>query len=298
MLGRKSLMNGTLFAILAALGFSTKAIFVKLAYQEPVDAVTLLALRMIFSLPFFLVAAHFSSKGMAPLSKRDRASIVILGILGYYLASLLDFQGLQYISAAIERLVLFLYPTIVLLISASISRRFPDRREIFSILLSYGGILLVFAHDVGDSGNIVAGSLLVFASALSYAIYLVGAGRLLGRMGATRFTSLASIVSSIAILLQFFASRPLSLLHVSARVDGIAFAMALFSTVIPFFLLSTGISRIGPGKVALIGSVGPIATIWLAHVFLGESFSFWQISGSALVLAGVLAISLKPKPSS
>ncbi|NNM81109.1 MAG: DMT family transporter [Burkholderiales bacterium] len=289
---------GTIFAILAAVGFSTKAIFVKLAYQEPVDAVTLLALRMTFSLPFFLIAAVFSSRGMEPLAKRDRVSIVILGILGYYLSSLFDFQGLRYISAAIERLVLFLYPTLVVLISAAIARRFPDKRVLFAIFLSYGGILLVFVHDVGNSGNIAAGSLLVFASALSYALYLVGAGRLMGRVGATRFTSYASIVSSVAILLQFFATRPLSLLHVSARVDGIAFSMALFSTVIPFFLLSAGIRLIGPGKVALIGSVGPVATIWLAHEFLGESFAFWQLTGSALVLAGVLAISWKPKPSS
>ena len=281
---------GLLFSALAAIGFSAKAVFVKLAYHDPVDPVTLLALRMALSMPFFMAAAWFSGK--PALAGRDWAAVIALGILGYYLASLLDFLGLQHVSAGIERLVLFLYPTLVVLISAAVSRRALQGREVASIALSYAGIALVFFKAVGSGGDPSLGTLLVFGSALSYALYLVGAGQVMARIGMTRFTSYASLVSCFAILIQFAATRPLAALDLPLRVYGIALGMALFSTVAPFFLLSAGIRLIGAGRAALVGSLGPVATIGLAHIFLGEAFTAWQAAGSLLVLAGVLSISL------
>ena len=293
---RRAALVGTAFAALAAIGFSTKAIFVKLAYQEPVDAVTLLTLRMVFSLPVFLVTGLFSRNPARPLEKQDWWTILALGLVGYYASSLLDFLGLRYISAGLERLILFLYPTMVMLMSAVLSRRTLRRREILALLLSYAGIALVFMQNLHLEGKgLVLGATLVFVSTLTYSVYLVGAGRAIARIGATRFTSFASIVSCFAVMAQFAVSHPLHLPPLSLRVYELGLAMAIFSTAIPFFLVSAGIRRIGSRKTALIGSLGPVTTLYLAHVFLGESFALQQILGSMLVMAGVLAISLKPR---
>ncbi len=293
---RSPALTGTIFAALAAIGFSTKAIFVKLAYLEPVDAVTLLTLRMVFSLPIFLMTGFLSRNDTKVLKRQDWLTILALGLVGYYASSLLDFLGLQYIPAGLERLILFLYPTMVMLMSATLNQRALQRREVAALLLSYAGIALVFMQDIHlDGKDLVLGSVLVFVSTLTYSVYLVGAGRAIARIGMTRFTSYASIVSCIAVLSQFMATHPPHLPPLSLRVYELGFAMALFSTVIPFFLLSAGIGMIGSGKTALIGSLGPVTTMYLAHVFLGESFVLQQIFGSVLVMTGVLAVSLKPK---
>lgn len=288
-------MVGIALAALAAIGFSTKAILVKLAYTSPVDAVTLLALRMAFSVPFFIAAALWSrSKHATPLAQRDWMAVLALGLIGYYLSSLLDFSGLQYISAGLERLILFLYPTMVVLLSAAIFKRPIGRREIVALVLSYAGIALVFMHDAsGNQTGIAWGASLVFASTLTYSVYLVGAGHTIARIGATRFTAYAMMVASIATLLQFALTHPVSALALPTRVYGLSFAMAIFSTVLPVFMLSTGIRLIGSGHTALVGSIGPVATIYMAHLVLGETISGQQIVGSALVLAGVLAISVQ-----
>ena len=294
LLNRQALL-GITFAALAAIGFSTKAILVKLAYISPVDAVTLLALRMIFSLPFFLAAAVWSrNRHATPLTAHDWMAVLALGLIGYYLSSLLDFSGLQYISAGLERLILFLYPTMVVLLSAAIFKRPIGRREILALVLSYAGILLVFMHDAGrHQTGIAVGAGLVFASTLTYSVYLVGAGHVIGRIGATRFTAYAMLVASVATVLQFLVTHPLSALELPTRVYGLGFAMAIFSTVLPVFMLSAGIRRIGSAHTALVGSVGPVATILMAYLVLGEALSGPQIGGSVLVLAGVLAISIK-----
>lgn len=292
---RRNAIFGASFALLAAVGFSAKAILVKLAYVETVDAVTLLALRMAFSVPVFVAVALWSSMNgqAAPLEKRDWLAVLGLGLIGYYLSSFLDFLGLQFISAGLERLILFLYPTMVVILSALISRKAIGRRIIAALTLSYAGIALVFLHDVGMShSGILLGATLVFGSTLSYSVYLVGAGHAIARIGATRFTAYAMIVASAASLIQFAVTHPPSALHLQSRVYELGLAMAVFSTVLPVFLLSAGIRRIGSGHTSLIGSIGPVATIYLAHVFLGESVSLLQIAGSSLVLAGVLIISL------
>lgn len=293
----RDVLLGVIFALLAAVGFSVKAILVKLAYLDGVDAVTLLALRMAFSVPFFIgVAIWIRRQHAEPLNTHDRRLILGLGLVGYYLSSFLDFLGLQYISAGLERLILFLYPTMTVMLSALIYRRIIGKKVIAAMMLSYAGIALVFMHDAGAAqGGIMLGAALVFASTLSYSIYLVGAGHAIQRIGTARFTAYAMIVASAACLLQFGATHSVSALELPLRVYGLSIAMAIFSTVLPVFLLSCAIQRIGAGSASMIGTVGPVSTIWLAYLFLNESISLLQIAGSSLVLAGVLVISLNSR---
>jgi drug/metabolite transporter (DMT)-like permease len=288
---------GVVFALLAAVGFSAKAILVKLAYLDHVDAVTLLALRMAFSVPFFIgVALWARCQPADPLSKHDLLLVLVLGLTGYYLASFLDFLGLQYISAGLERLILFLYPTITVILSALLYKRPIGRVIMAAMALSYAGIALVFFQDAGImQGSILLGASLVFASTLSYSIYLVGAGHAIERMGAARFTAYAMIVACTASLLQFSLTHPISALKLSVQVYQLAIAMAIFSTLLPVFLLSHAIRRIGSGSTSLIGSIGPVSTIGMAYVFLQERVSILQIAGSSLVLIGVLIISMNSK---
>jgi drug/metabolite transporter (DMT)-like permease len=291
-------LTGVVFALLAAVGFSGKAILVKLAYLDGVDAITLLALRMAFSVPFFIVVALWMARRHAlPLNLHDKLLGLGLGLIGYYLSSLLDFLGLQYISAGLERLILFLYPTMTVILSALIYRRAIGKKVIAAMILSYAGIALVFLHDFGarQGGSIVLGSVLVFLSTLSYSSYLVGVGHAVKRIGTTRFTAYAMIVASVASLLQFVVMRPMSALDLPQGVYGYALAMAIFSTVLPVFMLSYAIRRIGSGSASLIGSIGPVSTIYMAYLFLGERVSLLQIAGSLLVLAGVLIVSLTSK---
>lgn len=298
----RDVLFGVVFALLAALGFSAKAIWVKLAYHDNVDAVTLLALRMAFSLPLFAGVAIWAKRQHAePFCAHDRMLVLVLGLIGYYLSSFLDFLGLQYISAGMERLILFLYPTMTVLLSALVYKRAIDKIIIAAMALCYVGIVLVFLHDLGmrdadmKQGVILLGASLVFASTLSYSVYLVGAGHAIARIGAARFTAYAMVVACIASLLQFGVMRPMSALDLPLRVYGLSIAMAIFSTVLPAFLLSHAIRRIGSGSTSLIGTIGPVGTIYMAHVFLNENISPLQIAGASLVLVGVLIISMNSK---
>lgn len=288
---------GVIFALLAAVGFSAKAILVKLAYLDHVDSVTLLALRMAFAVPFFIgVAIWARYQHAAPLTRHDQALVLILGLIGYYLSSFLDFLGLQYISAGQERLILFLYPTMTVLLTALVYKRAISKTVMAAMALCYAGIALVLFHDLGMmQGSVMLGALLVFGSTLSYSVYLVGAGHAIARIGASRFTAYAMIVASTASMLQFGLTHPIQALDLPIQVYQLAFAMAIFSTLLPVFLLSHAIRRIGSSHTSLIGSIGPISTIFMAYVFLEEGISFLQIAGSTLVLSGVLAISMNSK---
>lgn len=289
---------GVVFALLAAVGFSAKAIFVKLAYLEYVDAITLLALRMAFSVPFFIGVALWARMNHAkPLDRHEWMLVLVLGLIGYYLSSFLDFLGLQYISAGLERLILFLYPTFTVIITALLYRKPVGRQIMAAMLLSYAGIALVFLHDLGmkQGGTIVLGAMLVFLSTVSYSAYLVGAGHAIARIGAMRFTAYAMIVASAACVLQFLVMRPMAALALPIRVYELGIAMAVFSTVLPVFMLAFAIQRIGSGSASLIGTIGPVSTIYMAHVFLHEPVSLLQIAGSTLVLAGILIVSLSTK---
>lgn len=288
---------GMFYAGIGAVGFSGKAILIKLAYAYPVDAVTLLALRMLFSIPFFALLAAWS--GRSPALKMNRGewlAIFGLGFLGYYLASYLDFLGLQYISAGLERLILFLYPTMVLLLSFLILRTPVSRLHLLALGLSYGGILLVFMDNVrlGDSAGATAlGGVLVLGSALSYSIYLVWGGQLITRLGSARFTAYAMSVASVLCILQFLVTHPLSALVLPAPVYGYSLAMAVLCTVLPVWAMSEGVRRLGASRAALVGAVGPVSTIFFAYMFLGEPITAPQLAGAALVLSGVLLLSLK-----
>lgn len=290
-----SMVSGVALAMLAAIGFSAKAIFIKLAYRYGVDAVTLLALRMGFAVPVFLAVAGWSGRNgnRQALDRQEWGAVVVLGLLGYYLSSLLDFRGLEYISAGLERLILFLYPTVVVLLSALLFRQKITARQVVALLLSYAGIALVFLQDIGSlHAGLGLGAALVFGSTLTYSLYLIGAGRYIRRIGSVRFTAYAMTVASAATFAQFVLTHPLQALGQPAPVYRLAVAMAVMSTILPVFMLSSAIHRLGAGHTALAGAVGPVATLVLAYWFLGEQIGALQMTGSALVLLGVLVITL------
>lgn len=289
---------GIALALVGVLAFSVRPILIKLAYAYVTDPVTLIALRMVFSLPFFAAMAFWARRDAArtPLTRRDWQAVLLLGFLGYYLASFLDFLGLQYISAGLGRLMLFLYPTITVLLSALFLRKYVSRRDILALVISYAGLALVLSQGfAGENRNLMLGALLVFGSALCYAVYLVSSSRVVTRIGSVRFTAYATSVASLLCILQFLLLRPLSALELPPQVYGLAIAMALGCTVLPVFVTSEALRRIGANQVAIIGAAGPVATIFLGWLGLEESMSVLQVAGAALVLAGVLLVTIKPK---
>lgn len=288
---------GLLFAVIGVVCFSLRPIIIKLAYAYVVDPVTLLALRMLFSVPFFIATAVWSSRRAEhrPLAKRDLAAIVGLGLLSYYVASFLDFLGLQYITAGLGRLLQFIYPTVVVLLSALFLGKRATLREVAALVLTYSGLVLVFWHAIGgEQLNLWLGAGLVFASAVCYAIYLVAGSEVISRVGSVRFTAYAMTVASAACIVQFFLLRPLSALELPAAVYGLSIAMAVGSTVIPGFLIAEALRRIGANKVAIVGALGPVTAIVLGYLGLDEIMTPLQVAGAVLVLVGVVAISLKP----
>jgi len=285
-------------ATLAAIGFSAKAILVKLAYYDNVDAVTLLALRMLFSAPFFLFVAlrHVGRDSSAPLTSRDYWIVLILGFLGYYLSSLFDFIGLQYISAGLERLILFLYPTFVVMLSAVLLGKAFGQKEIVALLLSYTGIAVVFKDELDmQSEQLLMGAGFVLASTLTYSAYLIGTGETVIRIGVSRFTAYAMLVACMATVLQFLLTHPLDALRLPMRVYQLSMVMALISTVLPVFMLSASIRLIGSSHVSLVGMIGPVSTIFMASYFLNEELTLQQILGAGFVIAGVLSLSWRKR---
>ncbi len=286
--------------MIGILGFSFKAILIKLAYSwSTIDAVTLLALRMIYSVPFFALMAWWATRSpdAKPMRRPDWLAILWLGFIGYYLASLLDFIGLQYITASLERLVLFLNPTMVVLLSMALFRQRIGGRTWLALVLSYAGILLVVEHDlrfVGDIQGFWFGAALVFAAAFCYALYLVGAGPVIARLGSLRFISWAMLTSALFVIVQFLLTRPLAALGAPASIQFLSLVMALFSTVLPTFLVAEAIKRIGANRTSIIGSLGPLFTIWLGWWMLGEAVHWTQLIGAALVLSGVTLVTMKP----
>jgi drug/metabolite transporter (DMT)-like permease len=290
---RRTFLLGVALAVTGSVLFSGKAIVVKLAYRYNVDPLTLIALRMAFAAPFFVVSWWWASRGAAPLTGQDHRRLIVLGVLGYYLASYLDFLGLQHVTAALERLILFLNPTIVLLISAIFLAKRIRRLDWIALAIAYAGIVLAFWHDVRlEGGRIGLGSALVFGSAVCYALYLVIGGELVKRLGAIRLTSYAMCVSSAAVILHFVLVNPLDSLRQPAPVYWLSLLNATLCTVLPVFATMLAIERIGAGRASMAAMVGPVATIGLAFVFLGEPVSAWQVAGTALVLAGVYVLTL------
>ena len=287
---------GIALALVGVLAFSVRPILIKLAYAYVTDPVTLIALRMVFSLPFFVAMAFWVRRDTArtPLTRSDRWAVLFLGFLGYYLASFLDFLGLQYISAGLGRLMLFLYPTITVLLSALFLGKYVSRRDIVALVISYAGLALVLAQGfAGENRNLMLGALLVFGSALCYAVYLVSSSQVVTRIGSMRFTAYATSVASLLCILQFLLLRPLSALQLPPQVYGLAIAMAVGCTVLPVLVTSEALRRVGANQVAIIGAAGPVTTIFLGWLGLEESMSLLQLVGAGLVLSGVMLVTLK-----
>jgi drug/metabolite transporter (DMT)-like permease len=287
---------GIAMAIAGVVCFSLRPIFIKLAYGIVVDPITLLALRMVFSLPFFLAAAAWVGRDRerSPLSVRDARSIVLLGFVGYYFASFADFLGLQYVASGLGRLILFVYPTLVVILSLVFLHKRPSAREGVALVVTYSGIALVMSNAVGGANaNLALGAILCFASATGYAVYLVASSRVVQRVGSIRFTAYAMSVASGFCILQFLILRPLSALDLPREVYGLALAMALVSTVLPVFMTSEALRRIGANQVALYGALGPVTTIFFGWMGLDEIMTPVQLAGALLVLGGVLLVTFK-----
>jgi drug/metabolite transporter (DMT)-like permease len=292
------LATGLLLASAGSIAFSGKAIIVKLAYRHGVDAVTLIMYRMLFALPLFLALAWWASRGKAALTGKDWLGIVGLGFTGYYLASFLDFWGLQYVSASLERLILYLNPTLVLVLGWFIYKRRISSLQALAMAVSYCGVLLVFGHEAGFQGpNAVLGALLVFGSAISYAIYLVYSGELVKRLGSLRLVGLATSVACALCLLQFVVLRPLSAAEVAPEVIWLSLLNATLCTFAPVLMVMMAIERIGAGLAAQTGMIGPMSTIAMGVLILDEPFNGWIVAGTVLVLAGVFLVTRFGKPA-
>ena len=295
----KNIATGMLLAALGAIAFSGKAIIVKLAYRYQVDAVTLIMYRMLFALPLFMAMAWWGTYRLGgsvrvALTRRDWIGIVGLGFSGYYLASFLDFAGLQYISASLERLILYITPTLVMGLGWLLYGRSVQRTQVWGIGLSYLGVVLVFGHEVSLAGGDVAlGALLVFLSAVSYAIYLSYSGELVQRLGSLKLVGLATTVACLLCILQFAVLRPLSwnAMQVAPEVIWLSLLNATACTAVPVLLVMMAIERIGAGAAAQVGMVGPMSTILMGVLILGEPFTMWVGLGTVLVIAGILVFS-------
>lgn len=288
-------LSGIVFVIIAALGFSSKGVLIKLAYAlDPrIDAISVMAVRMLLALPFFLFVALRIARQQKtiPLLRQDRYAILALGFLGYYCSSWLDFTGLKYISASLERLILYLYPTMVVVLSALYYRRGITRPERQALALGYAGIALVFVVDLHVTGaDVLKGSALVFVAALTYSIFLIASAHTIQRVGAARFTAYSMSVATLLTTGHYVVQHGLQLLEFPAAFYVLGLAMALLCTVIPAFLMNAGMQRIGAGKTAMVSAVGPVMTILLAYTLLHEPVQMVQLAGTALIIGSVLLL--------
>ena len=290
-----------LCAVLGALGFSFKAILVKQGYRYGVDPATLLALRMLYALPFFiLMAAHAARRAPQPIGRGDWAALLVLGFFGYYLSSYTDFLGLQYISAGLERVILYTYPSMIVLADgAAQQRRWPPQRLVAALAVCYAGVALAVWHDVhAQQANLPLGVVLVLASAGSFALYMMRSAASIRRLGAARVTALATGLAALMVIAQFASIRPLALLWSQPwQVQACGLGMAIFCTVLPIWLTSHAIQRLGASRTAITSTLGPVFTLFLAWALLGESLSWRMLAGAALVVLGVRWISQEPRPA-
>jgi drug/metabolite transporter (DMT)-like permease len=291
---RRAFLAGLAIAILGSILFSAKAIVAKLMYRYQVDAIMVLTLRMMFAFPLFLMIAIWKARTEPRLSHKDHLRILFLGLIGYYLSSLLDFLGLQYISAGLERLILFLTPTFVLLMSFFFYKRSISGAEWGALLASYLGTVFVFLHDANAGGaNVGLGSLLVLAAAVTYALYLLLSGELVRRVGAMRLVAYAMCVSSVACIVQFFILRAPEALVQPMAVYQLSIFNAVFCTVLPVCLTMIAVVRIGAPTAAQAGMIGPVSTLFMGAVILDEPITGIQLAGMALVLSGIYLLSKK-----
>ena len=293
---KSKLTSGLLLAAAGSIAFSGKAIIVKLAYRHGVDAITLVMFRMLFAVPFFIAMAWWAGRGKEPLTRSDWFGVLGLGFSGYYLSSFLDFLGLQYISASFERLILYLNPTLVLVLGWVLYKRKISYRQGVAMAVSYSGVLLVFGHEVSLVGEHVAlGAALVFSSAITYAVYLSYSGQMVQRLGLLRLAGLATTVACVLCIVQFAVLKPIAALEVAPEVIGLSMLNATACTVLPVLLVMMAIERIGPGLTSQVGMIGPMSTLTMGALLLNEPFNAWTLMGTALVLGGVFWVTQSPK---
>lgn len=282
---------GLALAALGAIAFSGKAIIVKLGYRYGVDPVTLIMFRMLFALPVFVFMAWWAGRGKAAMDAAQWRGVIFLGVTGYYLSSFLDFLGLQYISASLERLILYLNPTLVMLVAWALYRRSVGLRQLLGMVISYAGIVVVFVHELGSQGQeVVLGSALVFASALTYALYLVYSGELVQKLGSLRLVGWASTVACLCCIVQFLLLRPLSAAEVPPEVLWLSLINGLACTVAPVLMVMMAIERIGAALSSQMGMIGPMVTLALGAWILDEAITGWVMLGTALVVSGVYVV--------
>ncbi len=279
---------GVIYAITGILLFSSKAVMVKIGYTFGVDTVSLLLFRMLFALPFYLVIIGLHKPKTHPVRK-DYIALILLGLVGYYLSSYFDFLGLQYIKAGLERLILFIYPTLVLLISFVFLKKKITKAQALGVVITYLGVIVIFYSEINlnPEGNVTLGASLILMSALTYAAYLVGSGWLIPKFGATLFTAYAMVVSCTAVIIHYAIKQPTGILDYPQEVYWLGLAMAVFATVIPSFLVSYAIRNLGANDFSIFGSLGPISTIGLAYLFLDEQLSLSQFLGAGVIIFGI-----------
>ena len=284
---------GIILAILGIVLFSAKAVLVKLAYKYHISSEHLLLFRMLFSLPFYILMVLVNRpSGNSKIENKDYLWILFFGFVGYYLASYFDFLGLQYIKAGLERIILFIYPTLVIIISRIFLKNSITRQQLLAIVITYFGVLVTFWGEVHlEASNLKLGASLVFFSALTYAIYLVGSGWLIPKFGVIIFTSYAMIVSSMCIIVQYLLFDRENIINYPIELYLICIAMAIFSTIIPSYLVSAAIARLGASNFSILASLGPFTTIVLAYFFLGEHMSLTQLIGAGIVIFGIYIVS-------
>lgn len=297
---RTKYLIGALLVFGAAFGFALKGIFIKSAYKYGIDSISLLALRFLFSAPFYLITifrTRLKEEVHPVIANKIWCQVALVGFIGYYVSAYVNFLGLEYVSASLERILLFIYPTFVLLINAFLVKRKVSGMQWLALMITYAGISIAFTRhfEAHQQKNIALGAFLVILSGLTYSFYLVGSDKLIGKLGTTRFTSWAMLSALVPTLIHSYIYNGLDIFRFPAEVYVIALAMAVFSTVLPTFMFSAGIKRVGSGNASIIASIGPIFTIVLATVFLNEPIWLEQIIGTFLVLTGVFLVSWKGK---
>ncbi len=306
----KSTNYKTVALLLGAFGvifYSTKAVFVKMAYQYGIDPITLMSYRLLFSMPFYVViflVSNYRKKekktGKSPIKPKEIALIIFLGFIGYYISSLLDFVGLQYIDASLERLILFVYPTIVVILSKIFLKKPVTKQQLLAIALTYLGVFVIFSQSLfGDatfqSPNLGFGVGLIFLCAFTYATYLVGSHRLLPRFGTINFTTIVMTISFVSVAIHYHFSFGFNYETYHPNVYYLSFAMAIVSTLLPSYMIAEAIKRIGANTVGILGSLGPVSTISLSMLFLGERLTLVQYIGAFIILGGIFIVSQKKK---
>ncbi len=292
----RPVLTGMILACVGAIGFSGKAIIVKLSYRYGVDAITVITYRMLFALPLFLLLSWWSGRGTPALTMANWRLLLGLGVSGYYLASLLDFAGLQYVSANLERLILYLNPTIVLALGLVLFQRKVTRKQVIALSISYLGVMVVFGHDMKIGGeHTLLGALLVFGSAVSYSMYLVYSGEAVKAIGTMRLCGVATSIACVLCIVQFLVLRPVSELAVEPGVVWLAMLNATLCTFVPIICTMMAIERVGAGMTSQIGMTGPVSTIILSMALLDEPITLWMLSGTVLVMTGIWMVTRPAK---